>query len=85
MGLAHLLHVFEAFGHVRLQLGVDFIFIPHESLDVLQVQISAGIFLKIYNKNNHQKEKNSMKSLLMLVVSAALCSYCNIDLRWDVS
>lgn len=36
VSLAHLLHIFETFGHVRLQLIVHFLLIPHESLDVLQ-------------------------------------------------
>ena len=36
MGFAHLLHTFEAFGHVSPELIVHLLFIPQESLNVLQ-------------------------------------------------
>ncbi|BBH06909.1 hypothetical protein Prudu_018676, partial [Prunus dulcis] len=35
VGFAHLLHIFEAFGHVSPQLIVHLFFIPQETLDVL--------------------------------------------------
>ena len=45
VGSAHLLHIFEPLGHVRPQLIVYFLLVPHETLNILQVTKPHQILL----------------------------------------